>query len=65
MALYLGTIVLTYGLSMHLYRSSWPEAAALWLAVPMVLVTPYTTATLNDMVRYLFFHSLTHAPLAP
>ncbi len=47
-ALYLGVIVTAYALACKIYARRWiAPAAALFLAVPTVLVTLYTTATLG------------------
>ena len=47
-ALYLGTIATTYALGLKVYRSVWiAGAAALFLAIPVVLLTVYSTASLG------------------
>ena len=47
-ALYLGTVATTYLLGLRVFADHWTAtAAALLLAVPTVLVTLYTTATLG------------------
>ncbi len=46
--LYLGTVATTYLLGLKIYRSQWlAGAAALFMVIPSVLVTLYTTATLG------------------
>lgn len=58
-ALYLGTILTTYGLALKLYSNRWiANAAALGLAVPTVLVSLYTTVTLGGYGETLLMGNL-------
>ncbi len=57
--LYLGTVATTYLLSLKIYRSQWlAGAAGLFMVVPSVLVTLYTTATLGGYGEALLFGNL-------
>ena len=56
LALYLGTVATTYALGLKIYRSQWlAGAAALFMVVPSVLVTLYTSATLGGYGEALLF----------
>jgi 4-amino-4-deoxy-L-arabinose transferase-like glycosyltransferase len=58
-ALYLGVLVATYLLGLKIYGDRWTAAAAaLLLAIPPVLVTLYTTATLGGYGETLLFGSI-------
>ena len=58
-ALYLGLIFTTYLLGLKIYKSTWMAgAAALFLALPSVLVTLYTTASLGDYGETLLIGNL-------
>lgn len=57
--LYLGVILTTYWLGLRIYASRWiAGAAALFLAVPSVLVTLYTTASLGGYGEALLIGNL-------
>jgi len=58
-ALYLGTIFTTYLLGLRIYSSRWiAGVAALFLALPTVLVTLYTTATLGGYGEVLLLGNI-------
>jgi len=58
-ALYLGTIGTTYLLGLKIYSNRWlASAAALLLAIPTVLVTLYTTATLGGYGEVLLLGNI-------
>lgn len=58
-ALYLGTLITTYGLALRLSGKRWAAgAAALLVAVPPVMVSVYTTATLGDYGEILLLNNL-------
>ncbi len=57
--LYLGTILTTYWLGLKIYQDRWAAAAAaLLLAIPPVLVTLYSTATLGGYGETLLIGNL-------
>jgi 4-amino-4-deoxy-L-arabinose transferase-like glycosyltransferase len=57
--LHLGTLLTTYLLGLKIYRDRWTAAvAALLIAVPTVLVTVYTTATLGGYGETLLFGNI-------
>ncbi len=57
--LYLGTIATTYWLARRIYASEWVAgAAAVLLAIPPVMVTLYTTATLGNYGEVLLLGNL-------
>ncbi|MCC7359367.1 MAG: hypothetical protein IT317_07815 [Anaerolineales bacterium] len=59
LALYLGTVATTYALGLKIYRSQWlAGAAVLFMVVPPVLVTLYTSATLGGYGEALLFGNL-------
>lgn len=59
LALYLGTVATTYALGLKIYRSQWlAGTAALFMVIPSVLVTLYTTATLGGYGEALLFGNL-------
>ncbi len=59
MGLYLGVILTTYRLGIKIYSNSWiAAAAALFLAVPTVNVTLYTTVTLGGYGETLLIGNL-------
>ncbi len=58
-ALYLGTLITTYGLTHRLSGNRWAaSAAALLIAVPPVMISVYTTATLGDYGEILLLNNL-------
>jgi len=58
-ALYLGTIFTTYLLGLRIYSSRWiAGTAAILLAIPTVLVTLYTTATLGGYGEVLLLGNI-------
>ena len=58
-ALFLGTIATTYWLALRIYRSEWMAgAAAVFLAIPPVLVTLYTTVSLGGYGETLLLGNL-------
>ena len=58
-ALYLGTIFTTYLLGLKIYSSRWiAGTAAILLAIPTVLVTLYTTATLGGYGEVLLLGNI-------
>jgi 4-amino-4-deoxy-L-arabinose transferase-like glycosyltransferase len=58
-ALYLGTIFTTYQLGLRIYSSRWiAGTAAVLLAIPTVLVTLYTTATLGGYGEVLLLGNI-------
>src|SRR5574341_1686280 len=58
-ALYLGTIATTYWLGRRIYSSAWiANAAALFVAIPAVNVTLYTTATLGGYCETLLIGNI-------
>lgn len=58
-ALYLGTIFTTYLLGLKIYSSRWiAGTAAMLLAIPTVLVTLYTTATLGGYGEVLLLGNI-------
>ncbi len=58
-ALYLGTIATTYWLGRKIYASAWiANAAALFVAIPAVNVTLYTTATLGGYAETLLIGNI-------
>jgi len=57
--LYLGTLLTTYWLGLKIYQDRWVAAATAWLlAVPPVLVTLYSTATLGGYGETLLLGNL-------
>jgi 4-amino-4-deoxy-L-arabinose transferase-like glycosyltransferase len=59
-AVYLATVATTYALGMRLFRDRWVAgAASMLLAVPTVLVSTYTTATLGGYGEILLLGNLT------
>ncbi len=57
--LFLGTLATTYWLALRIYRSEWMAgAAAVFLAVPPVLVTLYTTVSLGGYGETLLLGNL-------
>jgi 4-amino-4-deoxy-L-arabinose transferase-like glycosyltransferase len=58
-AVYLGTVATTYWLGRRIYRSEWVAgAAAVFLAIPPVLTTLYTTVTLGSYGEVLLIGNL-------
>jgi 4-amino-4-deoxy-L-arabinose transferase-like glycosyltransferase len=57
--LYLGIIATTYALGLKIYRRAWiAGAAAVFLAIPVVLLTLYTTASLGGYGETLLLGNL-------
>jgi len=57
--LFLGTLATTYWLALRIYRSEWMAgAAAVFLAIPPVLVTLYTTVSLGGYGETLLLGNL-------